>query len=109
MAETRKILAQSYPGGTGLTDVYTVPGTTQAVVSTVTICNQNTTDTTFRLAVAEAGAGDNAKQYLLYDEPLPAKSTYIATIGMTLGAADVVRVNPGNSNCSINVFGVELT
>jgi hypothetical protein len=109
MAETRKVLAQSIPAAATLTDAYTVPGATQAVVSTITVTNQSATATAFRLSVAIAGAADTAKQYISYDVPIAGNETKAFTMGITLGAADVIRVYATLATLSFNIFGVELT
>lgn len=108
MADTIKVLAQSALSATTLTDVYTVPGATTTVVSSVTICNRGTA-TTFRLSVAIAGGADANAQYLYYDLAIPANDTFALTLGVSLGAADVLRAYAGSANVSVNVFGVELT
>lgn len=109
MADTPKVLAQSYPAVATLTDAYTVPANTKTVASTLKVCNQSSQPTKFRVSVAVAGAADAAKQYLYYDEPLAANSTFSATEGWSLAATDVVRVYSGNGLCSFNLFGVEVT
>jgi len=109
MAVAYKLLAQSNPSATTLTDVYTVPGATTTVVSSVTLCNQAGTDTTMRVSIADAGAANTAKQYLYYDLPLLANDTFAFTLGVTLEATDVIRVYAGNANVSVNVFGSENT
>ncbi len=109
MAETRKVLGQSDPAATTLTAAYTVPGATQAVVSTITACNRDPVDTTIRISVAVAGAADSDEQYLVYDAPLEGVETKAFTLGITLGAADVVRVYAALATVSFNIFGVELT
>jgi hypothetical protein len=106
--DTFKVLAQSKPGAASLTAAYTVPGATQAVVATVVVCNQSATATSFRISVAIAGAADTAAQYLYYDVPINGNDTFVATIGVTLGAADVVRVYNTLATLSFNVFGVEV-
>lgn len=108
MAETRKILGQAALAATTLTDVYTVPGATTAVVSTVTVCNRSTA-TTYRIAVSIAGAADATKQYVCYDVPLAANETQALTLGITLAATDVLRGYAGAATVSVNVFGVEET
>jgi hypothetical protein len=108
MAETRKILAQSAPTGGVLTDVYTVPALTQAVVSTLTICNRGGIQSSFRVSVAVTGAANTNSQYLYYDIVIDAYDTFAATVGITLGPADVVRMYSSNSNLTINLFGVEI-
>lgn len=108
MATTYRVLGQSNPIANTLTTVYTVPSGTQAVVSTVTICNQANIATTFKLAVQPANAAIAAKHYVNYDTPLPANDTIALTIGMTLGNTDVVSANCATGNVSINVFGSEI-
>lgn len=107
--DASKVLAQSYPTAETLTDVYTVPANKSAVVSTLKVCNQSDEETTFRAAVAVAGAADESKQYVYYDVPIAPNDTFSSTEGWTLGAADVLRVRSGNGRCSYNVFGIEVT
>lgn len=109
MAETLKVLAQSAPAATTLTDVYTVPSLTSTTVSTLTVCNRGASSASFRISVAIAGAADTAAQYIFYDQALDANSTYAATMGITLGAADKIRVYASNANLTVNVFGVEVS
>lgn len=109
MAETRKILGQVALAATTLTALYTVPASTQAVVSSIVVCNRGASATTFRVSLSVAGAADATNQYLYYDVALPANDTFVATIGVALGAADVVRGYAGNANVSMTVLGVELT
>lgn len=109
MAEARKVLFQSAPSATTLTDAYTVPGATQVVGSSLVVCNRGGTDTTYRLAVAVAGAVDATAQYLAYDAPIRANESRTWTVGYTLAATDKVRVYAGNANLSFTGFGVEIT
>lgn len=109
MATTLKILSQTKPGAASLTDSYTVPALTTAVVSSIAICNQSAVATSFRVSVALAGLADTAKQYIYYDLPINGNDTFIATIGLTLGAADVVRVYNTLATCSFNLYGQENT
>lgn len=109
MASEPKILGQVALSATTLTDLYTVPASTSAVVSTVVVCNRGGTDTTFRLSLAVAGAVAANEQYLYYDHPLPANRSFTATIGIGLETTDVIRGYAGNGNVSMNVLGVEIT
>lgn len=108
MAQTLKLIGQSAPSATTETDLYTVPGATTTVVSSLVICNRSTA-TTFRVYVADAGAVTANKMYLYYDTPIGANDTFIATIGITLEATDVLRVYAGSANLSFNAFGAENT
>lgn len=108
MAESLKVLGQVVPSATTLTTLYTVPSSTSTAISSLVICNQNNSQITFRISIAVAGAADNAKQYLYYNLPLLAYDTFVATIGQSLSAADVVRVYSDTANVSFNVTGVEI-
>lgn len=109
MAETRKVLGQSNPVAATLTDLYTVPAATSVVGSSIIVCNRSATLTSFRISVAVAGAANDNKQYLYYDVVIPGNDTFIATIGITLAATDVVRVYATLATLSFNLFGVEVT
>lgn len=107
MPEATKVLGQVSPAATTLTDLYTVPSSTEAVGSTLVICNRNASKVTFRAAVAVGGAGDDPKQYLFYDTDLLANDSIFATIGIALAAGDVVRVYASTTGVSFQLFGVE--
>lgn len=109
MATIYKILGQSSPSTTTETDLYTVPALTSAVCSSVSICNRGTTQTTFRVSISQGGASTANKDYLYYDVTLAGNDTFISTIGISLGAGDVVRVYSGNNNLSFQLFGTEIS
>ena len=107
MADTLKVLGQAAPPAATMTDLYTAP--CQVVVSSIIICNRGFSDTTFRVAVAVAGASIENKQYLFYDTRIPGNETLAAQIGVTLGATDKIRVYAGNNMLSFSAFGIEVT
>lgn len=109
MAETIKVLGQSNPAATTLTDLYTVPADTETVVSTLVIANRTSSNKEVRVSVAVAGAADSLEQYLLYDLTVLKNSSEFYTIGMTLAATDVVRVYADSVGVSFNLFGTEVT
>ena len=109
MAETPKVLGQSDPIAATLTTVYTVPASTVAVISTITVANRSAVDTTFRIAVSPAGAGISNAHYVYYDTTIPGNDTFATTIGISLEATDVIRVLGTLATLSFNVFGIERT
>jgi hypothetical protein len=110
MAEALGILGQVIPADTNLAEAYAVPSLTQATISSITVCNQTASPSTFRISVANNGELDTPKQYLFYDQPLDAYSSFIITIGITLTSGDKIRVRSGNANAlSFNVFGIEVS
>jgi hypothetical protein len=108
MATAYKVLAQTAPAATTETDSYTCPAVTQTIVSSLTVCNQATA-TTFRISLSVDGAVTAKKDYLYYDLAIPSNDTFIATIGLTMDAADVIRVYAGTADVSFGFFGSETT
>jgi hypothetical protein len=109
MADTTKVLAQVAPVLATLTTLYTVPAATSAVISSIVICNTGAVPDTARLSVAVGGAADGLKQYVYRDLTIKAGSSWIATVGITLAATDVVRCYSTLGTLSFQVFGVEIT
>lgn len=109
MAEALKVLGQlDVPAS--LTALYTVPALTQATISSLLICNRTNASRTFRVSIAIAGASDDVKQYIYFDVTLTRNNTFAATLGLTLGAGDVVRVlASAASSLSATLYGVEVS
>jgi len=111
MAEVYKTLGQLDAAATTLETLYTVPGggVLSAVLTTITVCNRGSTNTTFRVAIRVAGAGIDNKQYIYYDAAIPANETFCRTVGDTIATTDVVSVYAGNGNLSFNLSGTEIS
>jgi hypothetical protein len=108
MATTYKVLGQLNPAANTLSNVYTVPAATQAVISTITVCNQTATNASYSIAVANNGAADNASHYIIRGGVVPAADSIGITLGLTLDASDQIRANTNSANISFNIFGSEI-
>ena len=108
MPSTYKVLGQSIPAATTLTTLYTVPALTEAVASTLSICNQGVS-TTVRVAVRPAGAAIAVQHYIVFDASVNSLDTIFLTLGVTLATTDVVSVYAGTANVSFNLFGSEIS
>ena len=109
MANAYKVLAQSAPSATTATDVYTVPSSTEAVISTIVIANRAASSGTYRLSVRPNGAAEATLHFIAYDVPISANDSVTLTLGITLDAADVVTAYCSSADMSVNVFGTEIT
>jgi glucose-6-phosphate dehydrogenase assembly protein OpcA len=109
MPTTYKVLGQSNPAATTATTLYTVPSATQAVVSTIVVANLTATAATFRIAVRIAGATLANSQYVAYDITVGASDSTTITLGLTLGAADVITVYASTANVTFSAFGSEIS
>lgn len=108
MTTTYKVLGQLAVTANTEANVYVVPAANSAVISSVTICNRSSTPTTYRLLVKVANAATTNSQYLVYDNVAPGNDTVFLTLGLTLGAGDVLAANAAASTVSINSFGSEI-
>jgi hypothetical protein len=109
MAVNYKVLGQQNPAANTLTTLYTVPSSTQTIVSTVTVCNTSNTYGAFSLAVRVAGASIANTQYINYNTPVPGNDTITITLGITLGNTDVLSCNANTSFISFGAFGSEIS
>lgn len=104
-----KVLGQAAPAATTDTTLYTVPASTDAVVSSLVVANRDTAAATFRIAVRPAGATLANQHYIAFDVTVGGSDSTIITIGATLDATDVITVRASTANVSFTAFGSEIT
>lgn len=108
MATTYKVLSQSNPTAATTTTLYTVPSNTEAVISTITVCNVGPTPAQYRIAVRPDGETIANKHYITYDTSIAPQTTDTLTLGLTLNASDVISVHSSSSTLAFNTFGSEI-
>jgi hypothetical protein len=109
MANAYKVLGQNDLPATTLTDVYTVPASTETVISTIVIANRTAAAESFRIAIRTGGDAVEDKHYIAYDVPIAANDSTTLTLGVTLEATDVLSVYASALDLSVNVFGTEIS
>ena len=109
MAVNYKVLGQVVPAASGLTTLYTVPSGTQAVCSTLSVCNLAGFVNTYRIAVRPSGASIISQHYIAYDAQVAGNDSNFLTLGLSLGSGDIVSVfTPYNSGLAFSLFGSEI-
>jgi hypothetical protein len=109
MATTYSILGQVNPNASTETTLYTVPASTQSVLSTLTICNSSSAQITYRLAALPDGDSLSQKHYISFDSSVLANDTVGLSLGLTLNSGDSLIVYSSDSGTSFNAFGSEIT
>lgn len=109
MATAYKVLGQLNPSATTDTDLYTVPSATSTVISTIIICNQDSADATYRIAIRPDAATLAAQHYIAYDVTVGASDSTTLSLGITLDAADVVTVYGSTGTLSFSAYGSEIS
>ena len=109
MANAYKVLGQTGDASANNVTLYTVPSSTETVVSTIVICNRETSANTFRIAVRPNGATLATQHYLAYDTNIDASDSITLTLGITVDATDILSVGASDANVSFSAFGTEIT
>jgi hypothetical protein len=109
MPTAYKVLGQSAPSATTATALYTAPSATEAVISTISVCNRGTASGTYRISVRPNGAALANQHYVIFDASCAAKDTILLTVGATLDASDVLEVYASTGDFSFNAYGSEIS
>lgn len=106
MATTYKILGQ-ITGSSATASLYTVPGSTQAVVSSLVANNRSTSNSNYWIAVIPSGGSLSNQNWVAFNTPISASDSTALTLGITLGAGDTIQVS-GLATGSFSLFGSEI-
>lgn len=109
MPTNYKVLGQSAPSANTDTTLYTVPASTQSVISTINVANRSATAATFRIAVRPDGAAIANQHYVAFDVSIAGNSLIALTVGATADAADVVTVRGSTADLTFIAFGSEVS
>ena len=105
MAETYKRLGGISPSTTEAS-LYTVPASTQAVV-TVNVCNKSTSARTYRLGLVATNAAAGANDWLAYDKLIDPNDVQQFT-GIGMNAANTLRGYASTADVTFVASGVEI-
>jgi hypothetical protein len=97
-------LAQLSPSASVLSDLYTCPNNTKAVVQII-VANRDTSAGLYRLSVAIDDAADSVEQYIVYDGVVDASDS-LASVPISLNSNDTVRVRSSNGLISFSLTGL---
>ena len=112
MPQSFKRLGAINPSANSQTNVYVVPAATEAVISTIAICNQGASNASYSIVVAPASTfanPANALDFVVRGATVPAADTIFLTVGLTANAGSVIAANTNNTNVSFSIFGSEIT
>jgi len=106
-----KVLGRKASAATTLEELYAVPASSSAVVSTIVVANRSASARTYRIAVKPAtGTSIADEHYIAYDVAIPANDSIALTLGITLAASNVIHVYASAaSSLTFTAFGSELT
>ena len=104
-----KVLGRKAAAATTAEELYAVPASSAAVVSTIVVANRAASARTYRLAVKPAtGTTLATDHYLAYDVTVAANDSVALTLGVTLAAGNVIVTYASAADLTFTAFGSEL-
>lgn len=89
--------------------LYEAPSATEAVISSLVICNQASSDVTVRIGLDETAGTPGASEFLVYDAVIAGNDTVALTLGVTLDATKFIRVSSSANTCNFTAFLSEIS
>lgn len=109
MAEAIKISQAAIAVADTEQSLYVVPASTEAVVSSIVICNRGAAKATYRWAVVPGGGSAGDANWQEYDSEVDRNVSEFRTLGCTLPATAEVRIQADTTDVSFTLFYVEVT
>lgn len=89
--------------------LYTTPASTQAVISSLVICNQSSSSINVRAGLDTTEGTPSTEGFLLYDVSISGNDTVALSLGIALDPEKYVRVSSSASACSFTAFVSEIS
>lgn len=109
MANEYKILGQVADASANDVELYLVPASTSAIVSSITVCNRESAANTFRISTKTDNSSVANTDYIAYDTSIAANDTVTLTLGITLQAGAEISVGASDANVTFQAFGTQIT
>jgi hypothetical protein len=89
--------------------LYTTPSATQAVISSLVITNQASSDVTVRIGLDTTAGTPGNSEWLVYDAVIAGNDTVALTLGVTMDAGKFLRVSSSADTCNFSAFLSEIS
>ena len=89
--------------------LYTVPANTQAVISTIAICNTASAAATYRIGFDDTPGTPGASEWLVYDATVAGNDTFFLSVGASLEAGKYIRVSSSADTVTFQAFVSEIS
>lgn len=110
MATTYKYSQVQGTASTGTySTLYNTASATSAVISSLVVCNQASSDVTVRIGLDTTAGTPAASEFLVYDAVVAGNDTVALTLGVTLEPSRFIRVASSASTCNFTAFLSEIS
>jgi len=109
MANAYKILGQVADASANDVELYLVPSSTEAIISTIIVTNREAAANTFRIATKSDNSAVANADYVAYDTSIAANDSITLTLGITLQTGAEISVGASDANVTFQAYGTEIT
>jgi hypothetical protein len=109
MANAYKILGQVADASLNDVELYLVPAATEAIVSTIVVCNRDSSAKTFKIATKDDNSAVSNEDYVAYDTTINGNDTITLTLGVTLETGAEISVGASDANVTFQAYGTEIS
>lgn len=110
MATTYKALQVQGTASTGTyATLYNTGASTEAVISSILICNTSGSNVTFRIGLDETEGTPGSSEWLVYDSTVSGNETLCLTLGVCLQNSRYIRVSSSSTSLTFSAFVSEIS
>ena len=109
MANAYKILGQVADASANDVELYLVPASTEAIVSTIIVTNREAAANTFRIATKSDNSAVADTDYIAFDTSIAANDSITLTLGITLQTGAEISVGASDTNVTFQAYGTEIS
>lgn len=100
---------QGTAGVTTYATLYNAPASTEAIISTIVICNTAGSSATYRIGLDDTDGTPGASEWLVYGATVEANDTIALTLGICLDAGKYIRVSSSANTVTFSAFVSEIS
>lgn len=89
--------------------LYNVPASTEAVISTILVCNTASASANYRIGLDTSAGTPGVSEWLVYDATVGANDTVCLTLGVCLDAGKYLRVSSSANTVTFSAFVSEIS
>jgi hypothetical protein len=89
--------------------LYETPALTEAIISTIVICNTAASTATYRIGLDDTAGTPGASEWLVYDASVSANDTVALTLGVALDSGRFIRVSSSANTVTFSAFVSEIS
>lgn len=111
MGLQEKLLGQNRPANTNATSIYSPGDNTTAIIKNIVVCNNSTTNRTFRIFCHSSGTNYSRDTALYYDVSINANTTSLLStfVAMNDTNGNLAVQSSAGDDITFTVFGTEIT